>query len=81
MYGPFTKHPERTPKLQKKSRVDLNYKYKNELDKASFAHDAAYSDRKDLDKETISDKVLKYKVNKIVVKSKCDGYQRELAYD
>ena len=64
-----------------KRRVDLNYKYKNELDKASFAHDAAYSDWKDLDKETITDKILKYQVNKIVIKSKCNGYQRELAYD
>ena len=31
----------------------------NELDKAYFVHDAAYSDSKDLTKRTISDKNLK----------------------
>ena len=33
----------------------------NELDKACFTHDAAYSDRKDLTKRTIADKILKSK--------------------
>ena len=32
---------------------DTNYIYKNELDKACFAHDGAYSDRKDLKKELL----------------------------
>ena len=31
---------------------------KIELDKSCFAHDAAYSDSKDLAKRTISDKIL-----------------------
>ena len=43
--GPFTKHHERIKKL--KESGDLNYIYKNELDKACFAHDAVYSDSQD----------------------------------
>ena len=40
-----------------------NFKHlcKNELDKACFAHDTAYSDSNSLAKRTISDKVLKDK--------------------
>ena len=37
----------------------LRYLYKNKLDKAFFAHDAAYSESKGLAKRTISDKILK----------------------
>ena len=37
---------------------DTNYICKNELDKACFQHDAAYSDSKDLVKRTQLDKVL-----------------------
>ena len=33
--------------------------YKNELDKACFVHDAAYSDSKNLTKRTIADKNFK----------------------
>ena len=44
--GPFTKHKQRIQKF--KETGDTNYIYKNELDKACFAHDAAYSDSKDL---------------------------------
>ena len=32
---------------------------KNELDKACFVHDAAYSNSKDLTKRTVADKILK----------------------
>ena len=39
---PFTKHRERTKKS--KEMGDLKYIYKNELNKACFAHDATYSD-------------------------------------
>ena len=42
----FTKHRERIQKLREAS--DLKDIYKNKLGKASFAHDAAYSDSKDL---------------------------------
>ena len=55
--GPFTKHCKRIPKFRKTG--NLKYIYKNELDKACFAHDAAYSDSNDLAKRTISDKILK----------------------
>ena len=33
----------------------------NELDKACFTHDAAYSDSKDLTKRTVADKIKKKK--------------------
>ena len=54
--GPFTKHRERIQKFREAGNLkDL---YKNELDKGCFAHDAAYSDSKDLPKRTISGKIL-----------------------
>ena len=49
--GPFTKCKLFT--IQKfKVTGDTKYVYKNELDKACFVHDAAYSDSKDLTKRT-----------------------------
>ena len=74
---PFTKHRERIQKYRETS--NLKYLYRNELDKACFAHDAAYSDSKDLAKTTISDKVLKYRTYEIARNSGYDGYQRALA--
>ena len=53
--------------------------YRNELDKAYFAHDASYSDSKDLANRTISDKILKDRVYEIARIWKNDGYQRALA--
>ena len=38
---------------------NLKHLYRNELGKACFAHDATYSDSKDLAKKTISNKILK----------------------
>ena len=38
-YGPFTKHNQRIQKFMQTG--DINYIYKNELDKACFQHDAA----------------------------------------
>ena len=58
--GPFTKHKQRIQKF--KETGDTNYIYKNELDKACFAHDAAYSDSKDLRKRIVADKTLRNKV-------------------
>ena len=66
---PFTKHEQRI----------TNYIYKNELDKACFVHDAAYSDSKDLTKRTVADKILKDKAFDIAKDSKYNGYQRGLA--
>ena len=75
--GPFTKHKQRIQKF--KETGDTNYIYKNELDKACFAHDAAYSDSKDLIKRTVADKILKNKAFDIAKDPKYDGYQRGLA--
>ena len=56
-----------------------NYIYKNELDKACFAHDAAYSDSKDLTKRTVADKILRNSAINIAKDQKYDEYQRGLA--
>ena len=57
--GPFTKHEQRIQKFRETG--DTNYIYINELDKACFVHDTAYSDSKDLTKRTVADKILKNK--------------------
>ena len=75
--GPFTKHEQRIQKFRKTG--DTNYIYKNELDKACFAHDAAYSDNKDLTKRTVADKILINKAFDIAKDPKYDEYQRGLA--
>ena len=75
--GPFTKHEQRIQRF--KETGGTKYIYKNELDKACFVHDAAYSDSKDLTKRTVADKILKNKAFDIVKDPKYDGYQRELA--
>ena len=51
----------------------------NELDKACFTLDAAYSDSKDLTKRTVADKTLKNKAFDIAKDPKYDGCQRGLA--
>ena len=75
--GLFTKHKQRIYKFMQTG--DTNYIYKNELDKACFQHDAAYSDSKDLATKTQSDNLLKDKVFEIAANPKYDGYQRVLA--
>ena len=75
--GPFTKHKQRIQKF--KETGDTNYIYKNELDKACFAHDAAYSDSKDLTKRTAAVKILRNRAFNIAKDQKYYGYQRELA--
>ena len=75
--GPFTKHKQRIQNF--KETGDTKYIYRNELDKASFSHDAAYSDSKDLTKRTAADKVLRDKAFNIAKNPKYDGYQRGLA--
>ena len=62
-----------------KETGDTNYIYKNESDKACFAHDAAYSDSKDLIKRTVADKILKNRAFNIAKDPKYGGYQRGLA--
>ena len=75
--GPFTIHCKRILKFRETR--NLKYVYRNELDKACFAHDDRYSSCKDLAKRTISDKTLKDRDYEIARNCKHDGYQRELA--
>ena len=74
--GTFTKHRERIQKFRETG--NLNHLYRNELDKACFVHDAAYSDSKEA-KRTISDKILKDRAYEIARNRGYDGYQRALA--
>ena len=57
---------------------DTNYIYKNELDKACFAPDAAYSDSKELTKRTAGDKVSRDKAYSIASNLSHNGYERAL---
>ena len=75
--GPFTKNKERIEKFMQTGNT--NFMDRNELDKACFQHDTAYSKSKDLEKRTQSDIFFKDKAFKIASDRKCDGYQRELA--
>ena len=75
--SPFTKNKERIKKFMPTGNTD--FIYKNELDKACFQHDMAYSKAKDLVRRTQSDKVLRDKVFNIASDPKYDGYQRGLA--
>ena len=75
--GPFTKHEQRIQKFRETG--DTNYIYKNELGKACFVHDAAYSDSKYLTKRTVADNILKNRAFDIAKDPKYDGYQRGLA--
>ena len=54
--GPFTKDKERIEKFMQTGNT--YFVYRNELDKACFQHDMAYSKPKDLGKRTQSDKIL-----------------------
>ena len=55
--GPLTKHQERIQTFRETG--NLKHLHRNELGKACFVHDAAYSDNKDLAKRTIPDNILK----------------------
>ena len=76
-YGPFSKHRQRIQKFRETG--NLKHLYRNELEKACFAHDAAYSNNKDFVKRTISDKILRDRAYEIARNRKYDGYQRALA--
>ena len=60
----FTKHRERIQKFRETG--NLKHLNKNELNKACFALLAAYSDRKDLSKRTISDKFKRRTLTKLL---------------
>ena len=74
---PFTKNKERIGKCMQTGNVD--FIYKNHLNKACFQHDMAYGKSKDLAKRTESDKVWRDKAFKIAGDPKYDGYQGGLA--
>ena len=75
--GPFTKHRDRIDKFM--NTGDTRFIYRNDLDKACFQHDSAYSDSKDLVKRTQSDKILIDKAFNIAKNPKYYEYQRGLA--
>ena len=75
--GPFTRHKDRINKFIQTG--DTNYICNNELDKACFAHDAAYSDFKDIKNRTAADKILRDKAYKIAKDPKYYCSQRGLA--
>ena len=70
--GTLKKNKERIQNLKKTG--DLNYIYKNELDKACFQHGMAYGDFKDLKRRTASNKLLRDKAFNIAKNLKYDGY-------
>ena len=76
--SPFTKHHERIQKFRE--TCNLKHLYRDELHKACFAHDAAYSDSKYLAKRILLGKILNNRAYKIAVNPKYDKYQRKLAY-
>ena len=69
----ITKHGDKNQAF--KETCNLDYIYKNELDKSSFAHDAAYANSKDLAKITVPDQFLKNKTYKIALNPQCDRCQ------
>ena len=75
--GPFIKQNEKIQKF--KETGDTNCICKTELDKACFAHNAAYSYSKDLTKRTVAEKILRDKAFNIAKDPKYYGYQRGLA--
>ena len=74
--GSFTKNKERIQKF--KEREDIDYIYKNELDKSSSQHDMAYTDFKDVARRTSSDKFLSDKTFNIAKSPKYARYQKGL---
>ena len=74
---PFTEHREKVQRFRETD--NLKYLYRNKLDKACFAHDAGYSDSKDVAKRTISDKILNDKTYEIARNCNYNGYQNVLA--
>ena len=75
--GPFTKNKKRIQEF--KEKVDWQYIYQHELDKACFQHDMAYGDFTGLTRRTASDKILRGKSFTIAKNLKHDRYQHGLA--
>ena len=75
--GSFTKNKEKIEKFMQAGNID--FIYKNELDKACLQYDMANGKSKDLIKRTQSENVLKDKAFKIANNPYYDGYQRGLS--
>ena len=75
--GPFTKNKETIQKF--KETEDSWYIHQKKLDKASFQHDIAYENFKDLTGRTSSDEILHDKPFTIAKNPEYDGYQRGFA--
>ena len=75
--GPLAKHRERIKKF--KESGNLKHLYGNELGKSYFAHDAAYSESKDLAKRTIAGTISKNRSYEIARNHGHDVYQMVLA--
>ena len=75
--GLFTKNKKRIDEFMQTGNID--FIYKNELDKACIRHDMAHGKAKDLVRRTQSDKILRDKAFKIATDPRYDGYQRGLA--
>ena len=73
----FTKHRQRIEKFMQ--TANRNYIHRNQLDKACFAHDAAYPDSKDLARRTAADKVLRDRAYETASNLSLNGYERSLA--
>ena len=69
---PFTKNKERIEKFMQSGNI--NFIYRNQLDKACFQHDMAYGKTKDF-KIIQSDKVLTDKAFRTASDPKYDGHQ------
>ena len=72
---PLTNYRERIQKF--KETGYLNCIYKNELDKACFAHDTVFANSKDLSNRAVSEKILKDRAYEIALNPKYDGYQKD----
>ena len=75
--GPFIRHKETIKEFKRTG--DTRLLYRNELDKARFKHDPAYTKYKDVENRLISDQKLRNSAYDIASNSKYDGYQRGLA--
>ena len=74
--GPFTRHKERIKEFKRTG--DTRLLYRNELDKARFKHDAAYTKYKDVENRLISDEKLKNSAYDVASNPEYDSYQRGL---
>ena len=76
----FVVHSQKKKERIEKLQTDkTDFIYRNELDKAWFQYDIAYSKSKDLAKRTESDKFFRDKASEIASDPKYDGYQQRLA--